>query len=184
MVFVDGSNMLVEMFRVLGVGARAEKASATAFNAAMHAINVGIAGLTGSVAPVYVLRRYWFGSVQGSPDDLSKSQEALRRSGFDGVLFHKREGKEKGVDLAVAREMLMHGFLKNYDTAIFVAGDEDYLGLINDVKRLGLVTVGMFFDVPALSPRLKVAFDHFVTLESPENQQPALIAALRAECAG
>jgi uncharacterized LabA/DUF88 family protein len=184
MVFVDGSNMLVEMFRVLGVNARAEKATATAFQAAMHAINVGIAGLTGFVAPCYVLRRYWFGSVQGSPEDLAKAQEALRSANFDAVLFQKRQGKEKGVDLAVAREMLMQGFLKNYDAAIFVAGDEDYIGLVQDVKRLGLVTIGMFFEVPALSPRLKVTFDHFARLESPENQQPALIAALRAERAG
>src|SRR5260221_8452048 len=93
-VFVDGSNMLVEMFRLLGIDARAEKATATAFNAAMHAINVAISGLTGSVAPVHVLRRYWFGSVLGSPLDLANAQEALRRSGFDGILFQNHQERK------------------------------------------------------------------------------------------
>lgn len=181
MLFVDGSNMLVEMFRLLSVTQRAEKATATAFHTAMHSIKKGVSGIAAPVGPVQVIRQYWFGSVQGSGQDLAAAQGALRGAGFDGVLFHKQEGKEKGVDLAVAREMLMHAFSKNYSVAILVAGDEDYLGLVQDLKRLGVVVVGMFFEVPALSSRLRVAFDHFEPLYSPEAEQAALVAALRGE---
>ncbi len=81
--------------------------------------------------------------------------------------------------MAVAREMLIHAFNKNYNTAILIAGDADYVELVKDVKRLGGVVDGAFFDVPALSPSLKVALDHFVPIHLPESTQPALVKRLK-----
>jgi nitrogen regulatory protein PII len=91
-----------------------------------------------NAGPLRVVRRYWFSSLQGSQEDLDAMQKALRSFGYEAVLFRKVKGRhEKGVDLAVARGMLMHAFHKNYDVAVLIAGDEDYLGLIQDVKRKG-----------------------------------------------
>jgi uncharacterized LabA/DUF88 family protein len=183
MLFVDGSNFLIELGSVLGTTIRAEKATPAmlhlatmvANNAAKNVLNYG------SIGEHRIVRRYWFGSVQGSEEDLVSTQTTLRTLGYEAVLFHKRRGKdEKGVDLAVAREMLMHGFNKNYDTAALVAGDEDYLGLVHDVKRLGPLVVGAFFETTALSNRLRLAFDDFALAELP-HAQAALIDHVKSE---
>jgi uncharacterized LabA/DUF88 family protein len=130
-----------------------------------------------------IVRKYWFGSIQGSPEILESKQLILRQQGYEGVLFQKIKGKaEKGVDIAVAREMLMHGFHKTYDTAVIIAGDEDYLGLVQDVKRLGLIVVGMFYETKALSPKLHLAFDHFIPLHYPQGVQPSLVESIKNSC--
>lgn len=185
MFFIDGSNLLIEMGSVMGVKLRAEKASTEALNLASQSLNHSQRELFSAYFPTHrIVRKYWFGSVQGSDEDLEDTKLALRNFGFEGSLFRKIKGKdEKGVDLAVAREMLMHGFRRNYDLAVVVAGDEDYLGLIEDVKRLGLTVVGMFFETAALSKRLRVAVDHFQPLYSPEPIQPALAAIVKGQCA-
>lgn len=164
MLFVDGSNVLIELFRQHGLNLRADRPSDEVLYYGTQCIDRGMGGAFPPYGAVRhrIVRRYWFGSIQGSAEDLAARQTELRRLGYEAVLFHKAKGREeKGVDLAIAREMLIHGFHKNYDTAVLVAGDEDYLGLVQDLKRLGLLVVGMFFEGQALSPRLRVAFDDF-----------------------
>ena len=183
MVFVDGTNLLVEVFSALGVKLRAEKASADALNLASQCVAHSLRELFGTHMQGHIIvRRYWFGSVQGSEEDLETAQMTLRSLGYDAAVFRNVKGRDaKGVDLAVAREMLIHGFQRNYDVAIVVAGDEDYLGLVQDVKRFGLIVVGMYFESSALSKKLKVAFDHFSPLYNPEPFQPVLTDRVKAE---
>jgi uncharacterized LabA/DUF88 family protein len=165
MLFVDGSNVLMTLFQILGVDRsfRADKISDSALNLATAALTSAT-----SVALEYpdryqLVRRHWFGSVQGDDEYILDRRAALRRAAFDSELFRMRGKLEKGVDLAVARSMLMHGFNRNYDAAVLAAGDEDYVGLVEDLKRLGVVVIGTFFTA-GLSPHLKVAFDRFVEL--------------------
>ena len=168
MIFVDGSNLLVELGVVLGAQIRAEQPSVEAISMACQCIVQSLDDAPPPIGPHRPIRKYWFGSLQGDDTVLQSKQQVLRDAGFEGVLFRKvKGGKEKGVDLAVAREMLIHGFNKHYHTAILVAGDEDYLGLVQDLKRMGLVVGGLFFDTPALSPRLRLGFDHFQVLRQP-----------------
>ena len=186
MLFVDGSNLLIELGDQLGIAIRAEKATDAMFSLAVHVANAAATNVLqyGQLGPHRILRRYWFGSVQGSDEDLQSSQAVLRRLGYEAILFRKRKGKdEKGVDLAVAREMLMHGFNRNYDTAVLVAGDEDYLGLVHDVKRLGPLVAGCFFPTNALSQKLKLAFDDFEPIHLNHNQ-PELIEHVKSDAAG
>jgi len=68
--------------------------------------------------------------------------------------------KKKGLDIAIAREMLINAFNKNYDLALLVAGDEDYVDLVYDLKRLGIRIIGSFYEV-GLSESLKVAVDNY-----------------------
>lgn len=84
----------------------------------------------------------------------------LRSNSFEPIIFRKRKGKEKRVDIAIAREMLINAFNRNYDLALLVAGDEDYVDLVHDIKQLGIRVIGSFYDV-ALSEQLKVAVGHF-----------------------
>lgn len=44
---------------------------------------------------------------------------------------------EKGVDVQLATDMLTHAFKNNYDTAILVAGDNDFVPSLQAVKDMG-----------------------------------------------
>jgi uncharacterized LabA/DUF88 family protein len=52
---------------------------------------------------------------------------------------------EKGVDIQLATDMITHSFKNNYDTAVLVAGDNDFVGAIQAVKDNGKnVDVALF----------------------------------------
>ena len=52
---------------------------------------------------------------------------------------------EKGVDVQLATDMITHGFRNNYDVAILVAGDNDFVGALQAVKDNGKhVEVALF----------------------------------------
>ena len=52
---------------------------------------------------------------------------------------------EKGVDIQLATDMITHSYKNNYDVAILVAGDNDYVGAIQAVKDNGKnVEVALF----------------------------------------
>ena len=44
---------------------------------------------------------------------------------------------EKGVDVQLATDMLTHAFKNNYDSAILVAGDNDFVGALQAIKDNG-----------------------------------------------
>jgi uncharacterized LabA/DUF88 family protein len=87
----------------------------------------------------------------------------LRDSGFDPVLFRRRGDREKGVDIALTKEMLVNAFARNAEVSVLIAGDEDYVGLVNEVKRYGQIVWGGFFE-NGMAPRLRLALDSFEDL--------------------
>jgi len=87
----------------------------------------------------------------------------LRASGFEPILFKRRARREKGVDIALTKEMLVNSFNRNFNVGILVAGDEDYVGLVNEVKRYGPGIWGTFFD-HGVSDELFITFDNFIKL--------------------
>ena len=183
MAFVDGSNLLIELGTTLAVSVRADLPTTEDVSLAAQTVTKTLREQIsdGPAGPHRIIRRYWFGSIQGSDELLLERQTWLRDAGYEGVLFHKVKGRdEKGVDLAVAREMLMHGFNKNYETAVLVAGDEDYLGLVQDLKRLGRSVVVCFYESPSLSKKLRLAADLFLPLHHPQAVNATLTSALQA----
>jgi hypothetical protein len=61
--------------------------------------------------------------------------------------------------------MLSHAYKDNYDVAVLVTGDADYLPLVDEVQRQGKVVVVAFFDTShGLDVRLGRAADHFIEL--------------------
>jgi uncharacterized LabA/DUF88 family protein len=60
--------------------------------------------------------------------------------------------------------MLVNAFNSNFDIAILFAGDEDYVSLVNEVKRYGPIIMGAFFK-NGLSPNLQFAYDYFQLIE-------------------
>jgi uncharacterized LabA/DUF88 family protein len=87
----------------------------------------------------HAIRSYYYTSVKGDDTAAMSVKRALRELGFHPEVFKKtrEEDKAKGVDIALAKDFLSHAFLDNYDVALLIAGDGDYVPLITEVKRLG-----------------------------------------------
>lgn len=180
MLFVDGSNLLIELATVLGVQISAENPRDEALSLACQVLTKSLRNFEPEpLGPHRTVRRYWFGAFCGSDAQIDSKRKLLRDAGFEAVILPKTKGsQEKGVDLAVARHMLVHGFNKNYSVAVLVSGDADYLGLVDDVKRMGHVAAGMFYEGKALAPSLRLAFDAFYTLPHPISVNQALTECL------
>jgi len=112
------------------------------------------------------VRSYYYTSAKGDDDLLQKVRADLRTLDFDPTVFQKPADpnrKSKGVDISLTTEMLSGAFMNNYDVATLIAGDADYLPLVQQVKRLGKVVHIGFFNHPeaGLSPELRLASDSF-----------------------
>ena len=137
MVFVDGSNLLRATATKIQADISSDKPSVDAISLCVTIINslVNRIKKEASFYDCKLIRRYWFGSVQGNEEYELNLRRDLRVNKLEPVIFRKRKGKEKRVDIAIAREMLINAFNGNYDLALLVAGDEDYVDLVNDLKK-------------------------------------------------
>jgi hypothetical protein len=132
MIFVDGTNFLVELFKELGIVQKSEKLAEnpplSSFELARGLIDnaSGHCQLPSTIS--ITIRRFWFGSYVGGDEIKTTLRNALRNNGFEPKLFKKDRGKtEKGVDIALTKEMLVNAFNQNFDVAVLIAGDEDYV---------------------------------------------------------
>jgi uncharacterized LabA/DUF88 family protein len=80
--------------------------------------------------------------------------------------FYDLRPEEKGVDVAIAIDMISHAAKNIYDTAILVGGDRDHLGVVSAVKN----EFGKRVEVTNFSDRtsreLMKKVDKFLPLES------------------
>ena len=115
------------------------------------------------------VRAHYYTTCQGDDVKLADIRQRLFDIGFHPEVFKKTQGKSKGVDIMLCKDMLAHAFRDNYDTAVLVAGDGDYEPLVDEVKRIGKNVIVAFFEDPAaksgLNPRLKLASDFFVRFD-------------------
>lgn len=156
MVFIDGTNCLGQLSDQIQVGFDAAKPPEHAIRLCRELMKYLLAS-----TPWQKIRRYWFGSYKGDDTCRKKLAVLLRECGFEPVIFKQQSDKEeKGVDIALTKEMLVNAFNQNFDIGYLIAGDEDYVGLVNEVKRYGPRIYGAFFDL-GLSPELKLSFDRF-----------------------
>jgi uncharacterized LabA/DUF88 family protein len=112
------------------------------------------------------IRSFYYTSVTGDTDALHSVREKLWSLGFDANVFKKpkKQEKAKGVDIALTKDMLSHAFLDNYDAAVLVAGDGDYVPLVEEVKRRGKIVQVVFFAEHGTSQELRLASDGFEDL--------------------
>jgi uncharacterized LabA/DUF88 family protein len=126
--------------------------------------NIGTTQLSHSDA----VRGYFYTSVVGDDLRIVTVKQALRSLRFDPQVFKRLSGtqKSKGVDIALTKDMLSHAFLGNYQNAVLIAGDADYIPLVEEVKRRGKRVFLAFFSGEGLglSEDLKLAADSFVDL--------------------
>jgi uncharacterized LabA/DUF88 family protein len=73
---------------------------------------------------------------------------------------------EKGVDIKLATDMLVHGSNDNYDVALLVSGDTDFADALQAVKDQGHhVEVALF--EPGGSQRLREVADKVIRIDTP-----------------
>ncbi|MFC1860667.1 NYN domain-containing protein [Chloroflexota bacterium] len=71
---------------------------------------------------------------------------------------------EKGVDIQLATDMITHSFKNNYDVALLVAGDNDYVGAIQAVKDNGKNVEVALFGKERTSMQLRKVSDQVVVI--------------------
>ncbi len=72
---------------------------------------------------------------------------------------------EKGVDIQLTTDLLTHSFKNNYDVAILVAGDTDYVGAIQAVKDNGKNLEVALFGKAGTSRPLREVADKVITID-------------------
>ncbi|MCK4697791.1 MAG: NYN domain-containing protein, partial [Dehalococcoidia bacterium] len=73
---------------------------------------------------------------------------------------------EKGVDIQLATDMITHSFKGNYDVAVLVAGDNDFVGALQSVKDNGKHVEVALFGKESTSRRLRMVADRVVAINS------------------
>ncbi len=73
---------------------------------------------------------------------------------------------EKGVDVKLTTDMLVHAYRDNYDTAILVSGDTDYDAVLQAVKDLGKHVEVVLFGNPWSSQLLRNVADRIVEIDA------------------
>ena len=164
MMFVDGENLALRYKAMVTTGGAHRAAHV------VHEDNVfawsPYASRIVHGGPGFV-RRYYYTSCQGDTNRREEVAEKIRNLGIEAPRVFPRV-KQKGskrVDITLATDMLTHAHRHNYDIAILVAGDEDFVPLVEAVQREGR-RVFLWFVKGGLSPTLKNAADFYWDLGS------------------
>jgi hypothetical protein len=120
-----------------------------------------------SIQPI-AIRAHYYTTAVGDESKLDDIRKRLWENGFEAEVFKKdrRSAKSKAVDICFAKDVLSNAFLGNYDAAVLIAGDADYLPIVKEVKRLGKLVYVVFFHGPesGLSLKLHLASDQFFNI--------------------
>lgn len=156
MIFVDGENLSIRYKAELGDRTPVKH---VVYKPDTYVWSPWVSRIRG---PENYIRRYYFTSTTGDRKELERVEDELLRVGMDAPrIFQKVKGRRsKRVDITLATEMLTHAHRKNYDIAVLVAGDEDYVPLVEAVQREGR-QVALWMLESGLSPALKKACDHY-----------------------
>ena len=73
---------------------------------------------------------------------------------------------EKGIDVQLATDMLVHSFRNNYDVCIAVGGDNDFVGALQAIKDDGKQVEVALFGRGSSSMQLRRVADKVITLNS------------------
>jgi uncharacterized LabA/DUF88 family protein len=204
MVFVDGENFTIRGQRVashlklqLEQGRRWQKDAflwvpyegpAFLFNARAEPPQSERLEVAQPVLQERPVRSYYYAGATGADPDRAKVSEALWNIGFEPKVFKKdkKDEKTKAVDIALCTDILSHAYLDNYDVAMLVAGDRDYVPLIEELKHHGKVVVVAFFTGTdsGLSTELAQASDLFIDVTVLFRKRWEYLAQQRAQGEG
>ncbi len=114
----------------------------------------------------WAVRASYYTSVVGDENALQQIRDNLRDLHFSAYVFKKKRQqiKAKGVDIALTKDVLRHGFMGHYESVVLVSGDGDYVPLVEEVQRLGKRVIVWFFKGEGMNPELKRTADDFFDL--------------------
>ena len=160
MVFVDGENLAIRYGNLLGEN---QPFNHVQFERDKYVWS-NLLDLSAHLS-VSTIRRYYYTSVRGDTNDRDTIHDKLHALGIQAPrVFPKNKSRgSKRVDISLSVEMLTHAHFGNYDAAVLVAGDEDYVPLVEAVKAQGK-QVFIWFVQDGLSPALRRSADYFFDL--------------------
>lgn len=117
-----------------------------------------------------LVRPYFYTSIKIPQNSAQyKFHQALKHQGFTVITkpLKKRNDLwiEKGIEIAIATDILIMAFRDLYDTAILVSGDHDFVPIIDEVKRLGKRMEVAAFD-STIAFELKNNADKYISINA------------------
>ena len=126
-----------------------------------------------------LIRVYYYNARVGRKEEPERyqHQQAFFNSVSSTPYFELRLGRlvyvnwphsppyEKGVDIQLATDLLTHSFKNNYDVAILVAGDNDYVGALQSVKDNGKNVEVALFGREQTSRQLREVADRVIVMD-------------------
>ncbi len=155
MMFIDGENLAIRYKEMLANGRQPH-------NHVLHKPDVAVWTQHANMRNRYsVVRNYYYTSSPGDEQERESVLVALKDVGIQQPrVFHKpRSGRSKRVDITLCTDMLSHAHRKNYDLAVLVTGDEDYVPLVEAVASEGKIVVLWALE-SGLSKHLEHSVDH------------------------
>ncbi len=161
MVFVDGENLAIRYGKLLG-GVRPVSHVTYEPNVFVWSELLNMA----DHVTCEVVRCHYYTTVEGDEPKRRTIHERLQELSVQAPhVFHKpRSTSSKQVDVSLTVDMLNHAHRRNYDAAVLVAGDADYIPLVKSVIDSGR-RVFLWFVSSGLSPDLRRSVDHFYDLD-------------------
>jgi uncharacterized LabA/DUF88 family protein len=171
MIFVDGENLAIR-FGALLKSTGLVRNPETIYRPDVYLWWTPLCA-PGAVSGGGIIRTHYYTAVQGDHPTVDEVAAALKNAGVGAPrVFKKSKGaRSKRVDITLATEMLLHATRRNYDIAVLVAGDEDYVPLVDAVQSEGR-GVHVWSIPEGLSPRLVQAADEYVDI-APYLTRPA-----------
>jgi len=161
MVFVDGENLAIRYGNMV----RQESKPTPSHVFYEPDTFVSSTGLNNICLYGAVFRKYYYTSVQGDEALIARTEDKIKSAGVEQPnVFKKTKGRgSKRVDISLATDMLTNAAQKNYEVAVLVAGDEDYVPLVEGVKQQGC-RVHLWFLTDGLSPSLRRIADYYADI--------------------
>ena len=120
--------------------------------------------------PRKLVAAYIFDSkgVLEAEDKSKRFHDYLRHMGFRVIArnsYDTAKDEQKEVDVAMAVQMVVHALKDNYDVAIVVSGDRDFLPAVQEIQAAGKKVEVAAFDT-SLSSDLSLEADNIHKLET------------------
>ena len=157
MIFIDGSNLYHETDRY-------QRGMRIDFEKLRDALSTGYD----------LVRTFYYASRPANP--AAEQEGFFKKMGYLGFKTRikplretygengRRDLREKGVDVALATDLVANGMRRSFDWALIVSGDQDYCEAIEQVQSQGLRIQVTFFR-HAMADELKLKADRFTYLD-------------------
>lgn len=89
--------------------------------------------------------------------------------GFGALRGLRKKPRQKGVDVQIAVDMLVGAFERAFDIAVLLAGDADFVPVVEEVKRHSVMVV-VAAEQASLAEDLRRVADRYIDISMPGEQ--------------